>query len=154
MAQGANAASCRIVNRRGPCRDQSAICAAPRASVRPFPLHDPGRSAAQIARSSRTPFSCAAVAVGFPSEARPASLRLGSECPQFPHSTPTLHFLRSRPQTEAGSCAAVDAIARQLPISSTLRVPQPVPAVNKSVATASPTSFSIASRIGRAPSRG
>jgi hypothetical protein len=59
-----------------------------------------------------------------------------------------------RPQTEAGSDTADDAIARQLPISSTLRVPQPVPAVNKSAATASPTSFSIASRIGRAPSRG
>ena len=29
-----------------------------------------------------------------PSEAQPASLRYGSECPQFPHSTPTLHFPR------------------------------------------------------------
>jgi hypothetical protein len=30
-----------------------------------------------------------------PSEAQPALLRYGSECPQFPHSTPTLHFPRA-----------------------------------------------------------
>jgi hypothetical protein len=69
--------------------DQRAICAAPEASGRPCPIHDPARSAAQIARSSRTHVNCAAVVVGF----RP---RLGPRrCATAP-STPMTLFLRLR----------------------------------------------------------
>jgi hypothetical protein len=57
--------------------------------VSPVPLLDPARSAAQIARSSRTPLKCAAVAPGF----RP---RLGPRrCPTAP-SAPNSPTLRLR----------------------------------------------------------
>ena len=72
-----------------PRSDQRTICAAPRASGRPYPLHDPARSAAQIARSSRTPLNWAAVATGF----RP---RLGPRHCAMAPSAPNSHTLRLR----------------------------------------------------------
>jgi len=82
MAQGANAASCRI--RREPRRHQRAICVAPRACGRPYPIHDPARSAAQIARSSRTPLNCAAVAPGFRPRLGPRRCAMAPSAPNSP----------------------------------------------------------------------
>jgi len=82
----------------GPRRDQRAICAAPRASGRPCCPFDLARSAAQIARSSRTQLNCAAGAAGFRQRtAGGVSLRLRSARRSSPLSAP----LSRRPQTEA-----------------------------------------------------
>ena len=85
--------------------DQRTICAAPRASGRPCPLHDPAGSAAQIARSSRTPLNCAAVAVGFRPRLGPRRCATAPSAPQFPPLYAYAPLPAVRPQTEASSSA-------------------------------------------------